>query len=58
MLSHEPLDVIPPASTAQLADDGEHGTSDRIIEPSRGISHVLTKSGFLVFSQLRLGPLR
>jgi hypothetical protein len=45
---------VPPGEQAgdDFDDDG-YGES-----PSRGTDHILAKSGFLVFSQFRLGPLR
>ena len=57
MRSDEPLDVIAPVSAAPLAHDRERrladvGHGNRVA--GRG-GYVLTKSGFIVFSQLRLG---
>ena len=48
--------IFPPGSL--ILSDVRGPSLAIVCEPSRGIGHVLTKSGFLVFSQLRLGPLR
>lgn len=43
-LRHEPLHVVAPLTPARLARDGER-TSDRISEPSRGMSYVAWTAG-------------
>jgi hypothetical protein len=54
----EPGDVIAAVPPAPFAGDVGSRMSDKVSEPSRGMDHVLTKSGFFVFGQLRLRPQR